>query len=140
MSANKGIIEHQALVRSVSRNSAQVEILVRSACSACHAKMMCNASDESRRIIDVVLGPDDHVEVGQSVNVYGSKSWGIKAVLLAYVVPVVLILAVLIVSKALDIPDNVAGLSAIGIQVPYFFLLYLLRNQMGRQIVFKITK
>lgn len=140
MSANKDIIEHQALVRSVSGNSAQVEILVRSACSACHAKMLCNASDESRRIIDVTLTPEDHIEVGQTVQVYGSKSWGIKAVLLAYVMPIILMLAVLIVSKPLMIPDEIAGILAIGILIPYFLLLYFLRNQMGRRIVFKITK
>lgn len=140
MSANKGIIEHQALVRSVSRNSAQVEILVRSACSACHAKMLCNASDESRRIIDVSLSADEVVEVGQTVTVYGSKSWGIRAVLLAYVAPIILILAVLILSKAFAVSDDIAGLAAIGILFPYFFLLYLLRNKIGRQIVFKITK
>lgn len=140
MSANKEIIEHQAIVRSVSGKSAQVEILVRSACSACHAKMLCSASDESRRIIDVVLESENQVEVGQTVNVYGSKSWGLIAVVLAYVVPLVLILAVLIISKACSIPDNVAGLASIGVLVPYFLVLYILRNRMGRSIVFKITK
>ncbi|MDO4462602.1 MAG: SoxR reducing system RseC family protein [Bacteroidia bacterium] len=140
MSANKDIIEHQAVVRSVSDNSAQVEILVRSACASCHAKSMCTASDESRRLIDVTLTPDDNVEVGQVVIIYGSKSWGIKAVLLAYVAPIILILAVLIVANVFAIADDIAGLLAIGILFPYFSLLYALRNKIGRHIVFKITK
>lgn len=140
MSANKDIIEHQAIVRKVSDGYAQVEILVRSACAGCHAKTLCSASDESRRMIDVMLAEGEEVEVGQTVSVYGRKSWGIKAVILAYVVPIVLILIMLVACKSLSLADDIAGLASLGVLFPYFFMLYLLRNKMGRSIVFGITK
>lgn len=140
MSANKDIIEHQAIVRKVSDGYAQVEILVRSACAGCHAKTLCSASDESRRLIDVVLSEGECVEVGQTVSVCGRKSWGIRAVMLAYVVPIILILAVLVACESMSLADDIAGLASLGVLVPYFLLLYLLRNKIGRSIVFVITK
>lgn len=137
---DKDIIEHQAIVRKVSERYAQVEILVKSACASCHAKTLCSASDESRRIVDVLLAEGEEVEVGQTVDVYGRKSWGIKAVVLAYVVPIILILSVLVGCKRLGLADDIAGLASLGVLVPYFLLLYLLRNKIGRNIVFRITK
>ena len=73
-------VSHKGVVRSITEKTINVEILSKSACSECHAKMMCSASDMKVKNIEVKRRFYDQYEVGEEVYVSLTKTMGYKAV------------------------------------------------------------
>lgn len=132
-------IKHDGVVESVKGKIARVKILQVSACSTCNAKSVCNASDQQEKVVDALLG-DTKVYVGEHVNVVGEKSIAVKAVLIAFVVPFVLMLVVLFAVDNFTNNELKSGLAALGVLIPYFFVVYLFRNALQKQMQFHIEK
>ncbi|MFA7227321.1 MAG: SoxR reducing system RseC family protein, partial [Dysgonamonadaceae bacterium] len=75
------------------------------------------------------------------VTIEGKASLGYKAVLWAYVIPLVLIVAMVILSTYIwHLNEIQTALLAISILAPYYVLLYLLRNKMTKIFTFTIKK
>jgi sigma-E factor negative regulatory protein RseC len=137
MKDDRTTIEHKGTVVSIDGRRAVVEITSESACSGCHARSLCSASDSKRKVIDVRLGDGETLSVGEEVMVVGFRSYGIWAVILAYLIPVILIVVTLIVSNKYDFEDGVAGLLSLGILIPYYLLLYMMRRVLYNKFIFK---
>ncbi|MBR6251692.1 MAG: SoxR reducing system RseC family protein [Bacteroidales bacterium] len=135
---SRSTIKHAGVVRAIQGNSAEVEIVNSSACSSCKARSMCNASESKTKVVDALLPMGQPVDVGQQVDVVGEERMGMTAVLLAYVLPLILMLIVLIVAKNLGYGDAQGGLAALGVLVPYYAVLYIFRSQIGKKIIFTI--
>ena len=89
-------IEHEGTVVAVDKDYISVEILNKSACAACHAKAVCGASDQAVKVVEVAqdistLAAD--YQVGETVNVVMSSAMGTQAIWLAYVVPLIVLMA-----------------------------------------------
>ena len=132
-------IEHTGIVKAVGSNSVEVEIQNRSACSGCHAKSTCGMSESAAKSI-ITLRPDFDVKPGDVVCVEASLKQGYYAVVVAYCIPVVLIFAVLIIGNRLNWSETVSALASILALIPYFFLLFLLRDKIGKRISFRIKR
>ena len=76
------IIKHRGIVEKVEGAHVVVRIVQTSACAACSAKGLCNASESKEKQIDVyeVNAP---YRVGEEVMVCGTTSMGMRAVVLA---------------------------------------------------------
>ena len=132
-------IEHEGIVVSKSDSKIVVQITVQSACSECHAKGACSASEIQDKLIEIA--PDGQIyQTGQRVVVTGRQSLGFKAVFYAYVLPSLLIVGVLIGSYALTDDDVTTGLLSLLSVVIYYVILYLLRNRFKRTFLFTIKK
>ena len=72
--------------------------------------------------------------------VEGAASMGMKAVFLAYVLPLVLLILVMVLCLTLIAPGNevLAALVSLGILLPYAFLLYLLKDKLSKKFRFEI--
>lgn len=137
MKENKEIL-HDGVVLSLNSDSVKVEILSKSACSGCSARSLCSSSEQKSKEIDVFVGKGETYHVGQAVTVVGSESMGIVAVVLCYVIPVVLMVIVMAILTLVGMSDVVVGLASLGVLVPYFFVMYLLRERFRKSIVFRI--
>ncbi|MEG1587319.1 MAG: SoxR reducing system RseC family protein [Bacteroidales bacterium] len=112
-------------------------IIQNSACSACHAKSACTASDSAEKIIEVPYFSND-LQIGQQVTVVGSKTMGWKAVWYAFILPFLLLMAVLTVITETTGNELWAGLLALAVLVPYYLILYILRNKMKSNFTFTL--
>jgi sigma-E factor negative regulatory protein RseC len=132
-----GEISHKGIIKEFSKKGIIVGIIAESACTACHAKGACSASDMTEKEIEI-----DHYEgefqIGQHVLVTGKTSQGLKALFLAYLLPFILVMAVLIVSSGLTGNEGLSGLLSLGILVPYYLILYVFRNRLKRSFDFEI--
>ena len=63
---------------------------------------------------------------------------GNKAAVLAYLIPIILLLAVLFVCLGLGINDGLAALISIVALVPYYIILYLKRDKLKKQFLYII--
>lgn len=132
-------IEHSGVVVSVSDSSIGVEIESRSACSGCSARSLCSASEQKRKLVEVSRRADTpECAVGQRVVLLGALSGGFRAVLIAYVVPLLLLVSVLLSCSVCGLADSVAGILSLSILIPYFAVVYLLRKRLSNTFIFKI--
>lgn len=137
---NDKSIEHEGIVRAIEGRNVKVEILSKSACSGCSARSLCSSSEQKVKEIDVETSEGERYEIGESVTVVGMESMGLIAVMICYVVPVVLMVATMGVLTRMGNEDTIVGLAGLGVLVPYFIIVYLMRERLGRRFKFKIKK
>ncbi len=135
--ADLDYIEHEGIVTEVSPQLIKVRIVNESACASCHAKGACTAADLQDKIIDIYQS-ESEVQTGQRVMVLGKKSLAPKAVLLAYVYPILIMLAVLIITFYVANNELLAGGLTLAALVPYYVVIYMLKDKLKRTFSFTI--
>lgn len=131
-------IKHEGVVEAVSGGIAHVRIVQTSACSACHAKSMCTASETMAKQIDAeMLEP---MQVGDHVMVEVARRLGYKAVLLAFVVPLLLMGGVIAGASAYGLSEAWAGTLGLVALLPYYGVLKLMSGKMAKEYRFTARK
>ena len=133
-------IKHLGIVESIDGSHVRVKILQSSACSSCSVKGHCNFSETKEKIIDIHDKESaDCCSVGQEVMVCGTTSMGMKAVVLAFVLPFIVLLAALFVTMRVTDGDEAASaLVSLCTLIPYYIIIYLLRNRISRTFSFTL--
>ena len=132
------MIEHEGIIEKINGNRVTVRILQQSACSDCHAKGTCMVADSKEKRVDI---PDatGHYAINERVIIEGKESIGYKAVLWAFVVPLVILLAILVTSLHFwGFSEMEAAVAAMVALAPYYLVLYLLRDKMAKSFRFNI--
>ena len=136
--SKKNEIVHSGKILEITPDFTTVEIIVSSACSACHAKGLCGMSEDEQKIISLPTDPYATYSEGDQVKVCTKMSMGLKAVWISYVIPL-MILMILILSLSSVIGNELyRGLIAVGGVALYYFLIWLLRNRLNNEFVFYI--
>ena len=125
----------EGIVRSVEGDEITVEVIVSSACSGCHAKSICIPSDRRQERITVKNTRNEQYEVGETVELLLETSAGNKAVVLAYVLPLIVLLVLLFGCYALTHKE----LLSVGVGVLGVVLYYLILKSAGKSIEKGIT-
>ncbi len=132
-------IEHRGIIESIGNDGIRVRFISASACASCHAKGVCSASDmEEKEVLVPNDGGDFHR--GEMVHVFMKSSLGTRAVLIGYVYPFFVLLAVLLALTSAGLPELEAGLISLASLVPYYLVVYLIRNKLDRAFGFSIRK
>ena len=132
-------ISHAGVIESIAEGCVKVRILQTSACASCKVAAHCNASESKVKVVDVCgVANVSSLSVGQSVVVSTSRDVANRALLLGFGLPFLLLVAVLMIVLWRTGNEGVAALSAIGSLVPYYFVLWLLRDRISRQVRFEI--
>ena len=134
-------VKHCGEVVRIEGQSVFVRMTVNSACSGCHAKAVCGASETADKIVEVESALASDFQIGESVEVaLLDNSMGTKSVVLAYVVPFFVLTVVLLGALAFGASEGVAVLAAIGGVAVYYAALHLLRDKVKSKIKFIIIK
>jgi sigma-E factor negative regulatory protein RseC len=134
------IIKHRGRVEKVEGSHVVVRIVQTSACSACSIKGHCNASESKEKLIDV-FEVNASYQIGEEVVLLGTTSMGMQAVLLAFGVPLVILIVALGVTMYLTEGDalisSLVGLLSI---VPYYFAIHFNKDKLKKTFSFTIEK
>ena len=134
------IIQHVGTVESIAGNHVRVRIVQTSACATCAAHKYCNSSESKEKMIDVYTKDAVHYQVGQTVKVLGTTSMGMRAVLWAFGVPFVVLVAVLYATWMVTGGDEpLSALAALASLALYYLILYFCRGKMAKRFVFTIS-
>ena len=133
-------ISHSGIIETVSEEYVSVRILQTSACAACKVSGYCHAAESKEKIVDVFGCDSAKYSTGQEVIVTASMSVARKALVLGFVMPFLLIVCVLVAFLFLTNNEGVAALAALGSLLPYYFLLWLRRDSIRRDISFQIEE
>ena len=113
----------EGIVRAINGDDISVEIIVSSACSGCHAKSICIPSDRRQEVITVNNTRQEEYQVGETVELLLETAAGNKAVVLAYVLPLVILLVLLFGCYALTHKELLSvGVGVLGVVLYYLFL------------------
>jgi sigma-E factor negative regulatory protein RseC len=133
------VIKHDGVVDSIEGNCIHVRIVQASACAACGAKSLCSAAESKEKIVDVYGVDITAFQVGQRVMVEGAAAMGMKAVRLAFLFPLVLLVAaVAMVMWLADGNEALAALAALLVLTIYFLLLFANKKKLAREFTFTI--
>ena len=133
------LIQHTGVVLSTSGTMAHVEIVQTSACSACKAKSMCMSAESQQKEMDVVMV--EPMEAGDKVEVTVRERLAWKAVLLAYILPFIVMIGVIIVLDfATEWSEAVVGTLSLCAIALYYIGLSFFKNRLQKQFVFTARK
>lgn len=133
-------IKHAGVVDGVEGECVRVRILQSSACSACKVAAHCNASETKEKIIDVMDADASHYQKGDQVMVVADTAVGFRASLYGYLLPLILMVVTLVGVLAATHSEGLAAVSALGILMPYYVLLFLMRNKLRNRLSFSLER
>lgn len=133
-------ISHPGVIERVADDCIKVRIVQTSACAACKVASHCNAAESKVKVVDVFGCDTTKYATGQEVTVWASKDVANKALLLGFGGPFLLLVCVLMIALRFTANEGAAALWALGSLVPYYFALWLLRNNIQRGISFQIEE
>ena len=134
----KNDVSHKGKVVKMTPQVTTVAIVQHGACSQCHAAGLCGMADIAEKAVEVPTDPYASYGVGDEVEVLLKATMGLKAVWLAYFVPLVVLMGVVLGLIGLGVPEVATGLSALGAVALYYLVLYLFRDKLQKVYIFTI--
>ena len=115
-----------------------VQIQQQSACSGCHARDLCVSSERREHQLQLKTY-GQHFSIGEQVLVVARRSVGRLAVLLAFVLPLLLLVLTLSIAQTLlALSEATAVLVAIGLLSLYYLVLYTQRRRLEGRLVLMV--
>ena len=133
-------ITHAGVVEHIDGSRVRVRIVQTSACAACKVSGHCNAAEAKEKLVDVFTASASQLKVGDAVTVAASRQMATQALLLAFGLPLVIMLAVLLVILSLTGREGLSALCALGSLLPYYGVLWLLRSRLQQRMAFWIEE
>ena len=145
------MIRHDGIIIALNGDGiARVRIVQTSACTVCKAKAMCASAESKEKEMDVVLIGDEamrlrgesmNYKVGDEVEVMVQQRMGWKAVILAYLLPFFVMLAVICVGNGLlNVREEVLGTIALCAMAVYYLVLGLFKDKLQKEFSFTAKK
>ena len=157
------MIKHDGVIIALNGDgTALVRIVQTSACAACKAKAMCASAESAEKDMTVVLlGENGKVKtennstqsyttlhdstqsyhVGDTVEVIVQQKMGWKAVVLAYLLPFFVMLAVMLIGNAIwAVREEILGTVALCAMALYYLLLGMFKDKLQKEFSFTARK
>ncbi len=131
---------HSGTILAVAKSSVRVGFEAKGACGGCAARSKCGMVDSSTREVEVALRGGESYQVGDVVDVAISYQMGVVSVVVAYIVPLVLLVTTLAVVTFLGYSEGLAAAVSLGAVVIYYIVIYFFRSKLDKQIKFTIEK
>lgn len=134
----ESIVKHEGVVSKIHNNVVTVSLKGNINCEACHAKGACGASEAREKIVEIQQTTTP-LQLNENVEVILSKNLGLKAVFWAYIFPFILLISTLLIASTI-LDEWIAGLLALAILIPYYLMLFVLRNSFKKAFKVSILK
>lgn len=135
-----GELRQSATIVQVTDTEIVVEVCRESSCKACAAKSMCSAggSEGSSGHLMTLRGDGVERSVGDSVTVVVSERRAAMAVVLAYLIPVFVVVGLLLVFQAFGVSELISGLVVLLVLAAYFLAIKIFDKRIGKELTITI--
>ena len=136
------MIKHDGIIIALNGDgTALVRIVQTSACAACKAKAMCASAESAEKEMTVILLGDERWAVGNEVEVMVQQKMGWKAVVLAYLLPFFVMLAVMLIGNAIwAVREEILGTVALCAMALYYLVLGMFKDKLQKEFSFTARK
>ena len=131
-------ITHSGVIESIEDGCIHVRIVQSSACAACKVAGYCNAAESKEKIIDVYSNRVGGYVTGQNVTVVTSSDVARRALIWGFGLPFLVLVGVLFIVLMITDNEGLAAISGLAALLPYYGLLWLMRDKMREQLSFAI--
>lgn len=132
------VISHDGIVTGTdSEGVVEIAISTGTACSACHAGSACIMGSDGMRSIRIRT--EKKYSAGEKVTVTMEQSQGRRAVIIGYVIPLVVLLASFVIFSMAGIGELFICLASFAALAACYFIIWLLRDRIGKHFTFKIN-
>ncbi len=128
------------IIKNIINNELIIEIMSCSACSTCAVKNYCNGAEAKQKEIIVKNKEADKFNVGEEVVVEIDEQQAIKSIIIAYVIPLILMISTIIGVISYQQDEIIGGICGIIVLIPYYFGLFLAKDKMKSGFEFKVSK
>lgn len=132
-------IRHAGIVESVADDCVKVRVTQTSACSGCKLASHCSASEQKEKVVEVF--DKDSIKgrtVGEQVVVSTSLALGMRAVVIGFVFPFVVLVATLVIVMQFTGNEGIAASAGILSLAPCYLLIWLFRDKLRSRFTFVI--
>ena len=158
LQSKRKMIKHDGIIIALNEDgTALVRIVQTSACAACKAKAMCASAESAEKEMTAVLLSDNgrpmgyggldadkpllEYKVGDAVEVMVQQRMGWKAVVLAYLLPFFVMLAVMLVGNAIwAVREEILGTVALCAMALYYLVLGMFKDKLQKEFSFTARK
>ena len=133
------VASHEGIVKSTRQGRVLVQIEAVSACASCAAHGRCGFAESKDKTIEVPAADWQKYSEGQPVTLHIDESRGLLAVWIAYVLPALLLLAVIVGLSLAHLPEWIVVLSAFAVLGLYILGLYLFRRKVESRFTLTLT-
>lgn len=135
---------HPGIVTAVKPGFVTVQIESVSACASCQAHSKCGFAESKTKTLDVPTRSLSHsatqsLAVGDPVTVTIDYSRGLLATWWAYILPSILIIAVIVTLSLLHLPEPAVILLSLSTLALYILLLFLLRHKLDSRFTLTLS-
>lgn len=132
-------IRHTGIVERISGQRVWVRIEQPEACGSCQMASRCAASEKKSKLIEAMAGDTKAIpSLGQHVVVATAAGSAWLAVILVFAVPLALMLVAAIAASQAGTTEPQTALSAVGVLIPYYIIIWLCRQRIERQVAFHV--
>ena len=140
MQERNEVVSHEGIVQSIDGDKVMVRMTVASACAGCHARHLCSSLDSRDKLVEAENLYHLPLEVGEKVTVTLQEKLAMKAVILCFLNPLLLIILLFLLLNWLLHNELIATLGALGSIAVYYFFVWLFRSKIARDYSFVVTK
>ncbi|MDT8308898.1 MAG: SoxR reducing system RseC family protein [Bacteroidales bacterium] len=140
MAREDEIVEHPGIITDINRDKLVIKILQLSACASCHSKAMCGVAGMEEKIVETPrLSGIDH-KIGDKVTLVMKRTSGNRAVFLGYYLPFLIVVITLIVMLSITQNEGLSGLVSIGILLPYYLVLFIIKDRITKKMEIRVKQ
>ena len=140
MQKRNEVVSHEGIVQSIDGDKVTIKMTVASACAGCHARHLCSSLDSRDKLVEAENLYHLPLEVGEKVTVTLQEKLAMKAVILCFLIPFMLMFVFFILLNYLTKNELVASLVSLGSIALYYYIVWLFRSRIAREYSFVVTK
>lgn len=137
----KDCVEQKGIVIKKQEDKVIVKIEQKSTCSSCHARGACTSLDKKDKEIEIKTKDTQNYNIGDEVIITISTKLGMKAVFIAFVLPLILLVIALFLSiKLFSLTQSLSALVSLLVVAAYYFFLYKQNLFLSKEFNFLIKE
>lgn len=135
-------IEHYATIVHTDTEKRVVTVSIKdnNECDSCPAAKLCNHGIKRTDLLQIECNEAMLFKPGEQVVVEGSERLHRKAIRLAVVFPCIILVVTMVSVYLLTMSETIAALVSLALTISFFIALYVNRNRIAHEFVFRIKK
>ena len=133
-------ISHSGIVTAIAPNSVSVNMQVISACATCEGHNDCQFSESNNKEVTINTPHWKSYTIGEQVMVHVSHKQSANAIILAYVLPATIIIAMVVILSYIRLNEMIIATISIFSIIIYMLILYCFRKRLQKKFTFSISK
>lgn len=126
------------IIKAISNKEMIIKITRKDACDTCRIKEYCHPSSQQEQLIKLKCSDTRRWHAGDKVEVAISEKSLLKSVVWCYILPLILLVATIVITKMNKLSDIVSCISGIIILIMYYFGVFLSHSFFDNKVDYEI--